>query len=244
MADADPAGERVVVFEDVTELIRSQKLAAWSEMARQVAHEIKNPLTPIKLSAQMMERAWRDRREDFDGILTESLASISEQVEILRRIAQEFSQFGRRAELNLESVDLAGLLAELLAPYRDALAVDWRGPRELAVRADREALRKVLLNLVENAREAMEGAGRLVVRSPRSRGAAKAARWNSPCAITARASPRKRWAVSSSPTSARRRAARAWGSPSARNSWRRWAAACAWRTTRPGRGGAAQPAAG
>ena len=163
MADADPAGERVLVFEDVTDLIRSQKLAAWSEMARQVAHEIKNPLTPIKLSAQMMERAWRDRREDFDGILTESLASIGEQVEILRRIAQEFSQFGRRAELNLETVDLAALLAEILAPYRETLAVDWQGPQALAVRADREALRKVLLNLVENAREAMAGAGRLEV---------------------------------------------------------------------------------
>ncbi|MBM4116394.1 HAMP domain-containing protein [bacterium] len=163
LADADPTGERVVVFTDVSELIRSQKLAAWSEMARQVAHEIKNPLTPIKLSAQMMERAWRDRREDFDGILGESLASIDEQVEILRRIAQEFSQFGRRAELSLEPVDLGGLLAEILAPYRDTLQVDWQGPTALTVRADREALRKVLLNLVENAREAMEGAGRLEV---------------------------------------------------------------------------------
>lgn len=163
LADADPAGERVVVFTDVSELIRSQKLAAWSEMARQVAHEIKNPLTPIKLSAQMMERAWRDRREDFDAILGESLTSIGEQVEILRRIAQEFSQFGRRAELTLERVDLGGLLAEILAPYRDTLQVDWQGPTVLAVRADREALRKVLLNLVENAREAMEGAGKLEI---------------------------------------------------------------------------------
>ncbi|MEZ4396983.1 MAG: ATP-binding protein [Candidatus Krumholzibacteriia bacterium] len=163
MADADPSGERVLVFEDVTELIRSQKLAAWSEMARQVAHEIKNPLTPIKLSAQMVERAWRDGRDDFASILDESLSSIAEQVEILRNIASEFSQFGRRQALTAERVDAAALLREILAPYRDALDVDWQGPASLPVRADREALRKVLLNLVENAREAMEGAGRLEV---------------------------------------------------------------------------------
>ncbi len=155
---------RVVVFEDVTELIRSQKLSAWGEMARQVAHEIKNPLTPIKLSAQHLGRAWRDRKEDFGEILEDGLGSITEQVEILRNIAQEFSQFGRRPELSLEAVDLASLLAEILAPYRgETLQVSWEGPESLPVSADREALRKVLLNLVENAREAMEGSGRLEV---------------------------------------------------------------------------------
>jgi len=164
MADADTGGGRVVVFEDVTELIRSQKLAAWSEMARQVAHEIKNPLTPIKLSAQFVGRAWRDEKENFGEILEDSLDSIGEQVEILRRIAAEFSQFGRRQELKPEPLDLAALLGEVLAPYRgETLQVEWSGPESLVVSADREALRKVLLNLVENARQAMEGSGRLGV---------------------------------------------------------------------------------
>ena len=107
--------------------------------------------------------AWRDGRDDFASILDESLSSIAEQVEILRNIASEFSQFGRRQALTAERVDAAALLREILAPYRDALDVDWQGPASLPVRADREALRKVLLNLVENAREAMEGAGRLEV---------------------------------------------------------------------------------
>ena len=164
MADADTGGGRVVVFEDVTELIRSQKLAAWSEMARQVAHEIKNPLTPIKLSAQFVGRAWRDEKENFGEILEDGLGSIGEQVEILRRIAAEFSQFGRRQELKPEPLDLAALLNEVLAPYRgETLQVEWSGIETLTVTADREALRKVLLNLVENARQAMEGSGRLGV---------------------------------------------------------------------------------
>ncbi len=165
MADADTGGGRVLVFEDVTDLIRSQKLAAWSEMARQVAHEIKNPLTPIKLSAQYLGRAWRDGNENFGEILEDGLGSISEQVEILRSIAQEFSRFGRRQELEIKGLDLGSLMLEILAPYRgETLDVDWSGPESMIVRADRDALRKVLLNLVENARQAMpEGERRLSV---------------------------------------------------------------------------------
>jgi signal transduction histidine kinase len=165
MADADTDDGRVLVFEDVTDLIRSQKLAAWSEMARQVAHEIKNPLTPIKLSAQYMGRAWRDGKENFGEILEDGLGSIGEQVEILRSIAQEFSRFGRRQELKIEALDLGALLLEILAPYRgETLDVNWSGPESIRVRADRDALRKVLLNLVENARQAMgENERRLAV---------------------------------------------------------------------------------
>ncbi|MCP4547586.1 MAG: HAMP domain-containing protein [bacterium] len=156
-----PTG-RVVVFEDVTEMIRSQKLAAWSEMARQVAHEIKNPLTPIKLSTQFMERAWRDRRPNFEIIFKESIEIIKEQVEILRRRASEFSLFGRRPGIRLETMDLVAATREVLAPYAtETLELNWEGDDGVPVLADPEALRKVLLNLVENAREAMGGKGQL-----------------------------------------------------------------------------------
>ena len=161
-AAASGLGEgRVAVFEDVTDLIRSQKLAAWGEMARQVAHEIKNPLTPIKLSAQHMERAWRDRKESFDAIFTDSVRTITEQVEILRRIAQEFSLFGRAPRVRCEPVDLAAAAREVAGSYAGAVEASWEGEASLAVLADAEALRKVLLNLVENAREAMGGGGRI-----------------------------------------------------------------------------------
>ena len=88
------AGEelgRVLVFEDLTELIRSKKLLAWSEMARQVAHEIKNPLTPMKLSAQHIREAYRDRAPEFGEILEEGTEAIIAEIESLRRIATEFS---------------------------------------------------------------------------------------------------------------------------------------------------------
>jgi nitrogen fixation/metabolism regulation signal transduction histidine kinase len=158
-----PLGDgRVAVFEDVSDLVRSQKLAAWSEMARQVAHEIKNPLTPIKLSMQHAGRAWRDRKENFEDIFSDAQRTVSTQVEILRRIAQEFSLYGRKPELRMESLDLMAAAREVLAPYAEsALSVDWGEAGELKVRADAEALRKVLLNLVENAREAMGESGRL-----------------------------------------------------------------------------------
>ena len=164
VASSDLASGRVAVFEDVTDLIRSQKLAAWSEMARQVAHEIKNPLTPIKLSAQHMERAWRDRRENFDEIFTDSVGTIIEQVEILRHIAQEFSLYGRRPQLTLAPVELSAALRDLLAPYAEtALELRWTDETSATVLADADALRKVLLNLVENAREAQGGRGSLEI---------------------------------------------------------------------------------
>jgi nitrogen fixation/metabolism regulation signal transduction histidine kinase len=163
VASTELGAGRVAVFEDVTELIRSQKLAAWEEMARQVAHEIKNPLTPIKLSAQHMQRAWRDRKPDFDAVFTDAVKTITDQVEILRKIAQEFSLFGRRASLHLEPVDLAGAVREVAAPYAGTLSLRWSGEDRVMVRADGEALRKVLLNLLENAREAMGEGGALEI---------------------------------------------------------------------------------
>ncbi|MBN2169848.1 MAG: HAMP domain-containing protein [Candidatus Krumholzibacteriota bacterium] len=170
-AAASALGEgQVAVFEDVSDLIRSQKLAAWGEMARQVAHEIKNPLTPIKLSAQHMERAWRDRKESFDAIFEDSVRTITEQVEILRRIAQEFSLFGRVPRVRCVPVDLAAAAREVVGSYAGALEADWSGEERLVVLADAEALRKVLLNLVENAREAMGGGGCLDLRLAASEG--------------------------------------------------------------------------
>lgn len=166
----DEIGELVSSFNRMTdhleeaqrEVVRKKRLEAWSEMARQVAHEIKNPLTPIKLSVQHMERAWRDKKPNFDAIFSDTVATLYEQVEILRRIARDFSSFGRGQKLEISSVNLPELAAEVVAPYAgSALKVTMPEPLALNVRADREALRKIILNLVENAREAMEEGDRL-----------------------------------------------------------------------------------
>ncbi len=163
--DAPGAGA-VLVFEDLTELIRTKKLAAWVEMARQIAHEIKNPLTPIRISTQVMQRAWTQRRDEFDAIFRESTEQILRQVDILKRIAGEFSSFGRLQRLERVERDVGECVREIVAGYGGddgrVTFVDESGGA--LARIDADALRKVVANLVENALEATGGAGPVHVR--------------------------------------------------------------------------------
>jgi len=157
----------VFVFEDLTELISSKKLSAWVEMARQIAHEIKNPLTPNKLSTQFMLRAYREGSQDFPRIFEESSETIMQQVEVLRKIAGEFSSFGKMRELDVGSHLLAPLVEEIVEPYRkNASGVEVTfsaSRRDIRALVDPEALRKICTNLVENALEAMPQGGKLRV---------------------------------------------------------------------------------
>jgi len=165
VAELEAGGKKlgtVMVFDDLTELIRSKKLSAWVEMARQIAHEVKNPLTPIKLSAQFMKRAFKDRSSDFDKIFTEGIETIITQAEILRRIATEFSSFGKVIRVKPEVFEIEDFLQEFVAIYRGAEGVDISyssSCKEVRAFADREALRKIMVNLMENALEAMQGSG-------------------------------------------------------------------------------------
>jgi PAS domain S-box-containing protein len=157
----------VYVFEDLTELINSKKLSAWVEMSRQIAHEIKNPLTPIKLSTQFMVKAYEEEAEDFDGIFKESAGTIIQQVEVLRRIASEFSSFGRLQELELAPQDVIPQLQDIIGPYRKnstgvEISLDYPVPHVEAI-TNPEGLRKICTNLIENAMEAMPDGGRLDV---------------------------------------------------------------------------------
>ncbi len=178
---------RVAIFEDVTDLIQSKKLSAWAEMARQVAHEIKNPLTPMKLSAQFMDQAFRDGSDKFPQIFREGMATIIEQVESLRRIATEFSNFGRVQKLEPHPMDLGTLVHGVAAAYAtiDGLelsfvngagdapagaAGDVANAARVRVLGDDEGLRRVFRNVFENAREAMGGRGQITVRIEPPRG--------------------------------------------------------------------------
>jgi PAS domain S-box-containing protein len=175
--DAAQSLGRVAIFEDVTELIRSKKLAAWAEMARQVAHEIKNPLTPLKSEAQFMERAWRDSSDKFPQIFEEGMRTIIQQVDTLRSIASEFSNYGRVQKLAPRPMDLGELLQGVVGPYANmpGLQVEVGNGGHgfpgsgIQVLADEEGLRKVFRNVFENARESMQGTGRieLAVEAPR-----------------------------------------------------------------------------
>jgi len=154
------------------DLERSNRLAAWAEMARQVAHEVKNPLTPIQLSAEHLRRVWRDRSEDFSATLETCTQTILKQVRILRGMVTEFSAFARPPAPELESHDLAPILAEVLAPYESALPPEVAlsldvAPRVPRVRADRRLLERGIVNLLENALQAVGERGwiRVALRS-------------------------------------------------------------------------------
>ncbi len=168
IAGLSAGGERlgtVVVFDDLTELIRTKKLSAWVEMARQIAHEVKNPLTPIKLSVQLMRRAYDEKREEFNEIFEEGVETVIQQTEILRRIASEFSSFGKAVDLNPEPVDVDRFIASILPGYRGAGKVNivYEPGEPAAAYADREALRKIFVNLLENAMDAMQSGGDITV---------------------------------------------------------------------------------
>jgi PAS domain S-box-containing protein len=168
VAELSEGGERlgtVIVFDDLTDLIRTKKLSAWIEMARQIAHEVKNPLTPIKLSAQLMRRAYDEKHGDFAEIFASGIDTVIQQTEILRQIASEFSSFGRTIDLKPERIELDPLIREIAAGYRGVERV--RIAHDLspgtAVLADREALRKIVVNLIENALEAMPDGGDVAI---------------------------------------------------------------------------------
>jgi signal transduction histidine kinase len=150
------------------ELERTNRLEAWAEMARQVAHEIKNPLTPIQLNAEHLRRVHADRGEPLSPVLQECVATILTQVKLLRQIASEFSSFASSPTAKPAEVDVATLLHEIVDPYKAGL--DGRIHIDLSISSslppvfvDRNLISRSLTNIVENALHAMPGAGTLGV---------------------------------------------------------------------------------
>jgi signal transduction histidine kinase len=150
------------------QLERTNRLEAWAEMARQVAHEIKNPLTPIQLNAEHLRRVNADRGEPLSPILDQSVATILQQVKLLRQIASEFSSFASSPTVQAARVDIFDLLREIVEPYRAALSgqiqFDIDVPRDLpAVYVDRTLITRALTNIIENALHAMGSRGTLTI---------------------------------------------------------------------------------
>jgi signal transduction histidine kinase len=148
------------------ELAEMSQKAAWAEMARKVAHEIKNPLTPIQLSAEHLLRVYADRRGDFGRALKESTDYIIGEVENLRRIAQEFLESSRESAVRRDPVDLRDVVRETVAPYKIMLAgrvgvLESYGDVPLVCRGDKSQLKMAVRNILINAIEAMPGRGEL-----------------------------------------------------------------------------------
>jgi len=143
-----------------------ERQAAWGQMARMVAHEVKNPLTPIAVSIADLQRSYAQQRADFPQILAEAARTIGEEIETLKRLLQEFSEFGRMPEPVPGPVALDEVLADLGALYHAEVAsgrLRIAPPGGIRLRADRAQLRQALINLLKNGFEAIGPGGHVQV---------------------------------------------------------------------------------
>ena len=167
-----PYGARLVVFDDISEVVSAQRSAAWSEVARRLAHEIKNPLTPIQLSAERLQHKLEAKLEGADqAMLVRSVATIVNQVQALKQLVNEFRDYARLPSAQLKPLELNGLIHEVLSLYAEAqekgrLFTDL-APSLLLIKGDASQLRQVIHNLVQNALDAVHDRpdGRVTVRS-------------------------------------------------------------------------------
>jgi nitrogen fixation/metabolism regulation signal transduction histidine kinase len=155
----------VELAESRSRLVKAEKDAAWREMARQVAHEIKNPLTPISLSVDLLKRARDEKSPQFDSIFDRTVDLVQRQVDGMRQIASDFSAFAGAHKPDPEVVDAAAVFQEVLdlnSAWAAETGIEVERELESAlVFVDRGELRRVLINLVSNALEAMSRGGEL-----------------------------------------------------------------------------------
>ncbi|MGC3973507.1 MAG: ATP-binding protein [Nitrospira sp.] len=155
----------VLIFEDLSELIKAQKAAAWREVAQRIAHEIKNPLTPIQLSAQRLRKKFQDKAPDFDRICDESTQVIVNEVGSLKQMLDEFSKFARMPAPHMTMNSLGDVVKEVVALYesahREVICVVSLDADLPPFNFDREQIKRVLVNLCDNGIHAMNQRGRL-----------------------------------------------------------------------------------
>ncbi|RYZ06370.1 MAG: HAMP domain-containing protein, partial [Comamonadaceae bacterium] len=158
-----PGSARLLVFDDISEIVSAQRAQAWGEVARRLAHEIKNPLTPIQLSAERLEMKLTGKVAAPEQlILTKSVKTIVDQVDAMKRLVNEFRDYARLPAADLRPIDLNGLVGDVLNLYDPENArvtvraeLDARCP---PIRGDAEQLRQVIHNLLQNAQDASEAA--------------------------------------------------------------------------------------
>lgn len=157
----------VAVFDDLTQLFKAQKMAAWREVARRIAHEIKNPLTPIQLSAQRLRRRYLDRFSDEDTVFDDCTRMISNQVDELKNLVNEFSSFARMPTTKPTLNDINEIVNECLVLYQEAhKQVDFERNLQTdlpTTNLDREQIKRVIINLLENAISAIANNGKISV---------------------------------------------------------------------------------
>ncbi len=166
----------VVVIEDLTQILATQRLTAWKEAVERVIHEIKNPLTPVGLAAETLKTAWGREPARFADLFPNAIDMILEAVRDLKQLIGEFSRFSRLPAMRPERLDPNALVLEALSPYTQAPLERLKVRVDLApdvpeVDVDADQVKRVLLNVINNALEAMgEGGGELRLRTAREDG--------------------------------------------------------------------------
>jgi two-component system, NtrC family, nitrogen regulation sensor histidine kinase NtrY len=151
-------------------LVLAERIAAWQEIARRLAHEIKNPLTPIQMSVETLRKTWAKKHPSFDEIFEESTQTVLEEAGRLKRIVSEFADFARLPKPERRAVDLNELVNATAALYQGSVAIERDLEARLpSIEADKDQLSQVLLNLVENARDAVGADGQVRVQTRVSR---------------------------------------------------------------------------
>ncbi|MBN1276226.1 MAG: HAMP domain-containing protein [Deltaproteobacteria bacterium] len=158
----------VAVFEDLSEIEKSQRMAAWREVATRIAHEVKNPLTPIQLSAQRLRKRYGKKLENEEGkVFHECTEMIIRQVEELKRLVNEFSNFARMPASNPAPADIREIISEALSLYKEAhkdVSFIFRHASDIPVfNLDREQIKRVIINLLDNAIEAIDAKGEVFI---------------------------------------------------------------------------------
>ncbi len=159
----------VVVFDDLTQLIRAQRMAAWREVARRIAHEIKNPLTPIQLSAQRLRRRYLSRFDSDDTVFDECTSMIVKQVDELKNLVNEFSSFARMPASSPTPNNLNEIIAEALVLYQEGhkdIDFTFRADNQLPIfNLDRDQIKRAVINLLDNAVSATTDDGRVIIQT-------------------------------------------------------------------------------
>lgn len=155
----------VIVFDDLTQLIKTQKIAAWKEVAQGIAHEIKNPLTPIQLNTQRLRKKYHENKEEFAKVFEESIAIICQEVEGMKDMLSEFQRFSRMPAPNPRPASLHKIIDDVCILYADhekKMTVNKYFDANInLIKVDAEQMRRVFINLFENALDAMENHGEI-----------------------------------------------------------------------------------
>ncbi|HKQ59978.1 MAG TPA: ATP-binding protein [Candidatus Polarisedimenticolaceae bacterium] len=164
----------LLMVEDLSDLLRAQRTAAWREVAQRIAHEIKNPLTPIQLAAQRLRKKFAERAGDLERVVPEATSAIEREVATLKQMVDEFSRFARMPEIEPRPVEFSKVVDSVLALYHAQPGIRWEvqlAPDVGEVTLDAAQMRRVLINLIDNAIRAMEGQGVIGVTACRADGA-------------------------------------------------------------------------